>query len=373
MIMSVAHRVMNAIAIAALVGLATLTAGVAAADRIKDLATVEGVRGNPLVGSGIVTGLAGTGDDASSPVTRAMLSRMLKSLGVTIDPSAIKAKNIAAVAITAELPPFARSGQRIDVNVTSIGGAKSLAGGTLMITHLKDTEGHTWALAQGPVAVGGFLVEAGGGSERKNHVTAARIPDGAIVEDNAPTTMPTSKVVLLLDRPDFTTATRIVAAIDASLGTGTAIARDAGAVVVPVTGTWRGNVPGLVAALEALEADPDQLARVVIDERTGTVVVGGAVRLTSTAIAYGGLQISIREEPVVSQPGPLAKGDTRVVPRSDVRVTEAAGELRTLGAAASVADVADALNALGARPRDLIAILQALVRAGALHGALEVL
>jgi flagellar P-ring protein precursor FlgI len=298
---------------------------------------------------------------------------MLKALGVTIAPAAIKAKNVAVVSLTAELPPFARSGQRIDVNVASIGGAKSLAGGTLMLSHLKDSEGHTWALAQGPVAVGGFLVEAGAGSERKNHVTAARIPGGAIVEDEAPTRMPSGKVVLLLTRPDFTTATRIATAIDGALGDGTALARDAGAVVVPINGHWRGNVPGLVAAIEAIEADPDERARVVVDERTGAVVIGGAVRLAPAAIAYGGLSITIREEPVVSQPGPLGRGDTRVVPRSDVQVREDAGELHALPAAASVTDVADALDALGAKPRDLIAILQALVRAGALRATLEVM
>ena len=369
--MSTIHRL--TIAIVAIAAAAAATSAPAHADRIKDLVTVEGVRGNPLIGTGIVTGLAGTGDDASSVMGRQYLAKMLKALGTTIDPASIKAKNIAVVSITAELPPFGRAGQRIDVNVTSIGGAKSLAGGTLVLSHLKDTEGHTWALAQGPLAVGGFLVEAGAGTERKNHVTAARIPAGAILEDNAPTRMPDGKVVLLLDRPDFTTATRIVTAIDASLGAGTAIARDAGAVVVPVGGTWRGNVAGLISTIEALEADPDELARVVIDERTGTVVIGGAVRLSPAAIAYGGLTVTIREEPKVSQPAPLGRGDTRVVPRSDVQVTEAPGELHMLGAAASVADVADALNALGAKPRDLIAILQALTRAGALHASLEVM
>lgn len=368
-------RTLALVTVTALAALATLGAGAgpAAAERVKDLATVEGVRGNMLVGYGLVTGLAGTGDDNSSVMVKQSLAQAMKRLGITIDRKDIKARNVAAVMVTAELPPFARSGQRIDIDITSTGGAKSLAGGTLLLSELKDSEGKTWALAQGPVAVGGFLVEAGGGSERKNHVTAARIPGGAIVEGIAPTRMPEGRVVLLLRRPDFTTAARISAAIDGALGDGSAITRDAGSVVVPVQGRWRGNVPGLIAALEAVEATPDERARVVVDERTGTVVIGGAVRLRTAAVAYGGLSVKITEEPVVSQPAPLGRGQTRTVPRSDVRVTEAEGHLHTLGEAASVADVADALNALGAKPRDLVAILQALVRSGALQAELEVM
>jgi|JI6StandDraft_1071083.scaffolds.fasta_scaffold158251_2 flagellar P-ring protein precursor FlgI len=371
------RRVPVAAVVAALAAVVLAAAGglarPAAADRVKDLATVEGVRTNALVGTGLVTGLAGTGDDASSPVLKQFLAGMYKGLGTTVDPSGIKAKNAAVVSITAELPPFARKGQRIDVNIASMGGAKSLAGGTLILSQLKDLDGRTWALAQGPIAVGGFLVEAGAGSERKNHVTAARIPGGATVEGNVRTPMPEGQIVFLLDHPDFTTAARIATAIDNALGAGSARARDAGAVVVPITSAWAGNVPGLVARIEAVEANPDQLARVVIDERTGTVVIGGAVRLGQAAIAYGGLSVSIREGADVSQPGPLARGDTKVVKKSEVEVTEEPGELRVLTPAASVADVADALNALGAKPRDLIAILQALVRAGALHAALEVM
>lgn len=362
-----------AFALFAAAALAALPAGRADADRIKDLATVEGVRGNPLVGYGLVYGLAGTGDDASSPVVRQTMAKSLKWLGITIPPAGIKAKNVASVMITAELPPFARSGQRIDITIASMGGAKSLAGGTLVMTPLKGPDGKTWALAQGSLAVGGFLVEAGAGSARKNHVTTARVPGGATVEGTAPTVMPAREVVLLLHRPDFTTATRVASAIDGALGTGTASARDAGSVIVGVGLAWRGNVPGLIAAIEAVEASPDQLARVVIDERTGTVVIGGAVRLTTAAIAYGGLSVAIRESAEVSQPGPLARGDTKVVPRSDVEVTETPGELRPIAAAASVADVAAALNALGAKPRDLIAILQALHHAGALRAQLEVM
>jgi flagellar P-ring protein precursor FlgI len=358
---------------------AALTAALAAgadradADRIKDLATIDGVRGNALVGYGLVIGLAGTGDDASSPMVKQSLSKMLKQVGISIPPEQIKAKNVAAVIVTAELPPFARSGQRIDVVVSSTGGAKSLAGGTLVMTPLKSDGPKTWALAQGPIAVGGFLVEAGAGAQRKNHITTGRIPGGAMVEGEVPTEMPAREIVLLLNRPDFTTATRIAGAIESAFGAGTASARDAGSVVVDVGKTWRGKVPSLIAAIEALEATPDELARVVVDERTGTVVVGGEVRLTAAAIAYGGLEVAIVEDAEVSQPAPRGRGDTKVVPHSDIQVHEPAGELRTIAAAASVADVAHALNALGAKPRDLIAILQALAHAGALHARLEVM
>lgn len=345
----------------------------AAADRLKDLVSFEGVRSNELVGTGLVFGLAGTGDDSGALLARQQLANMIEALGGRISAADIKAKNVAAVAVTARLPPFARKGQQIDITVSSMLSAKSLAGGTLVLTELKDGEGRTWALAQGSLAVGGFLAEAGAGTERKNHVTVGHVPGGATVEGNAPTRMPEREVVLLLRQPDFTTASRIATAIEGELGAGAAFARDAGAVVVPVTAEWRGKVASLIARLEALDATPDQRAKIVIDERTGAVVMGGDVRLSQAAIAYGGLQVSIREEPAVSQPAPASKGKTKEVPRSEVKVEEASGELHVLPAAASVADVAAALNALGAKPRDLIAVLQALARAGALRAELEVM
>jgi flagellar P-ring protein precursor FlgI len=357
---------------AALVATA-LAAAPVYADRIKELATVEGVRSNQLTGFGLVVGLAGTGDDASSPVVRESLAKMLERLGVTIDPAQIKSKNVAAVVITAELPPFARPGQSLDVLVSSMGSAKSLAGGTLVATPLKGPDRRTWALAQGAVAVGGFLVEGGAGSQRKNHVTSARVPGGAIVENDAPTTMPRRELVLVLRDPDFTTATRVAAAIDAALGTGTATPRDAGAVSVVITREWSGRVAALVAAVEAIDVEPDAAARVVIDEKTGTVVIGGDVRLRATAIAYGGLTVTVGEAPEVSQPGILSGGTTEVVPRTTIDVAEGTGELRTIAPAASVTDVAAALNALGVKPRDLIAILQALRTAGALRADVEVM
>ncbi len=348
-------------------------AGPARADRLKDVATIEGVRANQLTGFGLVVGLAGTGDDASSPVVRRSLAKMLKRLGTTVDADEIKSKNVAAVVIIAELPPFARPGQTLDVLVSSMGSAKSLAGGALIATPLKGPDQRTWAIAQGAVAVGGFLVEGGAGSQRKNHVTSARIPDGALVEEGAPTEMPRRELVLILRQPDFTTATRIAAAVDTVLGPGTASPRDAGAVAVVIGKEWDHKVAALVATLEALEIEPDVPARIVIDEKTGTVVIGGEVRLRAAAIAYGGLTVTVGEEPQISQPGPFAAGSTQIVPRTTIDVAEGGGELRALPAAASVTDVAAALNALGVKPRDLIAILQALHAAGALRAEVDVL
>lgn len=349
------------------------TATVASADRLKDVATVEGVRANELTGYGVVVGLAGTGDDASSPVARQSLANLLARLGTKIDASQIKSKNVATVIITAKLPPFARPGQALDVTVSSMGSSKSLAGGTLVASPLKGPDGKTWALAQGAIAVGGFLAEGDGASTRKNHVTVARIPNGALVERDAPTQMPVHHVTLMLRQPDFTTAARIADAIDRTLGVGTARARDAGAVEVEIAPGWRDQVPQLIARLEAIEVEPDGLARVVVDERTGTVVIGGTVRLRAGAIAYGGLTITIAEQPIVSQPAPASRGKTAIVPDTKLDVAEGAGQLHALPAATTVTDVIAALNALGVKPRDLIAILQNLASSGALRAQVEVL
>ena len=349
------------------------TAAPAAADRIKDLASVDGIRTNQLTGFGLVTGLAGTGDDASSPLVRRSMAKLLGRLDIKISADELRAKNVAAVLVTAELPPFARAGQALDVVVSSNGSAKSLAGGTLIATALKGADQRTWAVAQGPVAVGGFLVEAGAGSQRKNHVTVGRVPGGATVEGDAPTAMPRGQVVLVLHEPDFTTATRVAVAIDAALGAGSAVPRDAGSIVVPVAASWKGKVPALIALIESLAVEPDLVARVVVDERTGTVVLGGEVRLRPTVVAYGGLTVQIAERPEVSQPRGRGRGDTTVVPRSDVAVAEAAGELHPLPGAASISELASALNRLGVKPRDLIAILSALKAAGALRAELVVM
>jgi flagellar P-ring protein FlgI len=347
--------------------------GTASASRLKELVNIEGHRSNPLTGFGIVVGLNGTGDDARSPVVRRSLAKMLKRLGVTVDAAEIKAKNVAAVVVTAELHAFARSGGRLDVVVSSMGSAKSLEGGTLIATPLKGANMETYALAQGPISTGGFAVQGGSGSTtRKNHVTVARMPGGAVLERDAPGLPVGGRIVLQLKQPDFTTATRIAEAIDAAMGAGTARVRDPGAVTVLVSGQWRSRPIQLVATLEALQATPDAPARVIVDERTGTVVVGANVTLGPAAIASGGLEVEISESQEVSQPGEFAeRGKTVVAPRTDIKVTEKGGSLHLVNGASTVADVAAALNTLGVKPRDLVAILQALKAAGALTAEIQ--
>mgnify|MGYP002619635670 CR=1 FL=1 len=345
------------------------------AARIKDLVTVEGHRENHLVGYGLVVGLQGTGDDFRSAPTRRALARMLNHLGMQIDPDEIRARNVAAVVVTASLAPYARAGSSLDVTVSSVGNALSLAGGTLVATPLKGADLRTYALAQGSLSTGGFAVAGRSGtSQRKNHSNAARVPNGAVVERDGPASMPKGRVVLLLKTADFTTAERITSAIAARLGEPVATTRDAGTVVVSVSSRWKDKVPALIAEIEGIDVTADQRAKIVIDERSGTIVVGGDVRLGPAAVAYGGLEVRITEQRAVFQPtAPFGGGDTAVVPDTDVIVEEGEGSLVSVGPASSVTEVAAALNRLGVKPRDLIAILQALEAAGALHAEIQVL
>lgn len=352
-----------------------LAAGSASADRIKDLTTVAGVRENHLTGFGLVVGLAGTGDDIMSPVVKSLLTKALKRLGATVDPTLLKAKNVAAVMITAELPAFAKPGMAFDVTVSSLGNATSLAGGTLLATPLKGPDDRTWAIAQGAMSVGGFVAEgATGTTTRKNHTTAGRLSGGAIVEASAPTVLPQHEVVLVLKQPDFTTATRMRDAIVAVLGPDSAKLGDAATVSVGIPPEMKGNVPQLIAQLEAIQVEPDVRAKVVVDEKTGTIVIGEAVTLRSAAITFGSLTVEIQETPTASQPtAPLGKGTTAVVQHTDVKVNEPDSPIHVISKAATVGDVAAALAALGAKPRDLVSILRALAAAGALRADLEAL
>jgi flagellar P-ring protein precursor FlgI len=346
----------------------------ARADRIKDLTTIAGVRDNHLTGFGLVVGLDGTGDDARSPMVKSGLTKMLKRLGITIDPSDLKGKNVAAVMITAELPAFAKPGMAFDITVSSLGNAKSLAGGTLLSAPLKGPDDRTWALAQGALSVGGFIAEgASGSSSKKNHPTVGRLPGGATVEAAAPTVMPEHEIVLVLNQPDFTTATRMRDAVGAVLGQGMARLGDGATVVVAIPTESRSQVGQLIAKLEAIEVDPDVRAKVIVDEKTGTIVIGEAVALRAAAITFGALTVEIDETPAASQPQALAKGKTKVVPHTAIKVNEASGPLRMVSKAATVGDVAAVLAGLGAKPRDLVSILRALKAAGALRADLETL
>lgn len=339
------------------------------AARIKELVTVEGVRPNHLVGVGLVTGLDQSGDRPGDNATRLALANLVRHLGIQISPMDIRSRNVALVNVTAELPAFARPGTRIDVTVSSLGSATSLQGGTLQMAVLEGIDGKPYAVAQGQLTVGGYEAESSqtGSFQRKNHVTVARIPDGALVEVEVAQQMPTEVVRLFLKDPDFTTASRIEAAIEQTLGSTVADVIDPGVVEVRITGLWKTRVVGLVATIEATEAVPDAPARVIVDERTGTVVVGAGITLGPAAISHGGLEIKIQERYGVSQPQPFGAGDTVVIPESQIEAREEDGKLVVLPASTTLADVAAALNALQVKPRDLISIFQALHVAGALR------
>jgi flagellar P-ring protein precursor FlgI len=344
------------------------------AARLKDLADVEGVRGNQLFGFGVVVGLNGTGDGNGAQFTTKSVSNMLEKLGIRLDPKDIKVKNIAAVMVTAELPAFVRPGTKIDVTLSSLGDAKSLQGGNLLFTTLKGADGNVYAVAQGAVSVGGFAVEGGGDSAQKNHPTVGLIAQGATVERALAFDLFQSKRVrIVLRDPDFTTITRVVAGINQSLGRPLATALDAASVEIPLVGDLARDPIGLVAKLEMVSVEQDLGARVVVNERTGTIIMGEAVTISRVALAHGNLNISIRSETQVSQPNALGEGQTQTVTNTDVNVAEEDRRLGIIGGQVTLGEVVGALNALGATPRDLISIFQALKRAGALQAELIVM
>lgn len=343
--------------------------------RIKDIADINGVRDNQLVGYGLVVGLDGTGDGKKSLFTVQSMVSMLEKMGISVNAADIAVSNVAAVMVTAELPPFAKSGGRIDVLVNSIGDAKNLQGGTLLMTPLKAANGQVYAVAQGPVNTGGFSAGGKGGLVQKNFPTVGRVIGGALVEREVALNLNArKKLTLSLRQPDFTTVTRMTDAINALFFDRVANAQDAGTVQVKVPMAYLGNIVGLVAMIEKLQVQPDITARVVINERTGTVVMGENVRISTIAIAHGNLSIMIKESPEVSQPLPFSKGgQTVVTPNTDLSVDEGGDQLVLMPSGASIGEVVGALNALGVSPRDLIAIFQAIKAAGALQADLEVI
>lgn len=346
------------------------------AARLEDLCEVGGVRPNQLIGYGLVVGLNNTGDRGQARFTLQSTAAMLRRLGATIDPAAIQTRNAAAVMVTATLPARASSGMRLDVNVASLGNARSLFGGVLLQTPLYGADRKVYAVAQGPVLVGGFAAAgATGSSVQQNHVTTGRVPEGALVERpvEAPRLGGNGAVFLQLRDPSFTTAQRIVEAINAAVGSDVARAVDHALVRVELPQESREDVVSFVARLQLLEVEPDAPARVVVDERTGTVALGANVRIGEVAVAQGGLTVEISERVAVSQPNALAgAGQTAVVPQTDVTATAQAGALTRIAPTATLQDVVTALNALGARPRDLVPIFQALHTAGALRARIEV-
>lgn len=344
------------------------------AQRIKDLAQVAGVRGNPLVGYGLVVGLDGSGDRTSqTPFTVQSLKTMLDQLGVTIPPGVNpQLKNVAAVAIHAELPAFAKPGQAIDVTVSSIGNAGSLRGGALLMAPLRGADGEVYAIAQGALVVSGFGASGKDGSRiQVNSANGGRIPNGAIVERAVAGAAPVGNVTLNLNDADFTTASRIVAAIDRSFGPGRARALDG--VTIEVTPP-PGDRIGFLAALESLEIQAGvAAAKVIVNARTGTVVMGGQVTVLPAAVSHGSLTVSVSERIEVSQPGAFGGGDTIVAPSSTLQATQEGGRMFHFKGGTSLQDIVAAVNAVGAAPGDIVAILEALKQAGALRAELEVI
>ncbi len=355
----------------------SMSAPAQAASRLKDIVDFEGVRDNMLIGYGLVVGLNGSGDSlTNSPFTEASLIGMLERLGVNTRGSTMKTKNVAAVMVTATLPPFSAQGARVDVAVSTLGDAKSLVGGTLLVTPLIGADGEVYAVAQGSLAVGGFSAQGQGASITKGVPTAGRIANGAIVEReiNFRLTDLTS-LRLALKNPDFTTARRVAEGVNKYLHTQAAEAIDPATVRLLVPDARRHDVVALLTDIEQLPIEPDQPARVVIDEQSGVIVMGENVRINTVAIAQGNLTIKINETPQVSQPAPLSQGgQTTVVPRTEINVNEDEGKkMALLRRGVSLQEVVQSLNALGIGPRDMITILQSIKAAGALQADLEVM
>ena len=366
-----------AIARLAVAALALVMMGNAAdaASRIKDLANVEGVRQNQLIGYGLVVGLNGTGDTLNNiPFTRQSLQAMLERLGVNIRGQQLRTGNVAAVMVTANLPPFGTQGTRIDVTVSALGDAKSLQGGTLLVTPLLGADGNVYAVSQGSVAIAGFQAEGDAAKIVRGVPTVGRIANGAIIEREIDFQLNRLKTVrLALRNADFTTAKRIAGAINDFMGSATAEPIDSSTVQLTLPAKSDTNMVALLTEVEQLQVEPDLSAKIVIDERSGVIVMGRDVRVSTVAVAQGNLTVTISESPQVSQPAPFSRGETRVVPRTRIGVQEDGRKLALVKEGVSLQQLVDGLNSLGIGPRDLIAILQAIKAAGAIQADIEVM
>ena len=342
--------------------------------RLKDVASIQGEMSLPLVGYGLVVGLNKSGDKKQTIFPAQTLATMLERFGQSVPATALKVENIAAVIVQATLGPYATAGARVDVTVASVGDAKSLQGGLLMPTALRGPDGSVVGLAQGALSIGGFGAGGGGNSVQVNHLTVGRISSGGLVQVSRTAGMAAADVVqLALREPDFSSAKRVAAALNQELGDGSARVLDAGAIAIQVPEEYRSGIPDLIARIEPLPIEMDTVARVVVNERTGTVVLGGEVRLGPAAVAHGRLSVRIATQYEVSQPAPLSKGSTEVVAQTDIDVQETQAPMVTLEPGATLADVVKALNMLGATPRDIIVIMQSLKAAGALRADLVML
>lgn len=346
-----------------------------AATRLKDLVSIEGVRDNQLIGYGIVAGLNKTGDKQQTIFSTQSLANLLERMGVSVSSTSIKVADTAAVMVTATLPPFAQPGTKIDFTAAAIGDASNLQGGLLLMTPLKGANGQVYAVAQGPVVTGGFVAGRGGVSQTVNHPTVGRSPNGATVERTAPSVEPSAHVRLQLRNPDFTTSARVAAVINRQFGDGKQLAQAENAALVDVDtpAEWRPRMAEFIAAIDDLKIDVDALAMIVVNERTGTIVMGKDVRISPVAILHGNLTVEIQTRLLVSQPGPLSQGKTEVVPEQTVAVKDEAAKNVVLKEGATVEELVRALTAIGSSARDIIAILQNLRAAGALDAELEVI
>ncbi len=345
------------------------------AARIKDISHIKGVRGVRLIGYSLVVGLPGTGDNTDNAVfSLQSIVNMLQRFGIKVDMSGLRLKNIAAVMVTADVPPFSTVGTKFDVLVSSIGDAKSLRGGTLLMTPLRGPDGKLYAIAQGPVVVGGFNITGAGAAAGKNPTCVGRVVNGATLERELPVRFSTTDMITIsLYSPDFTTANQIQNAINKAFGAGIARAVDGGNIVVEVPPEYKSNIVSFISKLENISVMPSPPAKVIVNERTGTVVMGENVRILPVAVAQGGLSIVIKEVPKVSQPLPFSAGETIVTKETTIKVKEKKTPLYLIPRTATIGDLVRALNAIGATPNDLISILQAIKAAGALQAELEVL
>jgi flagellar P-ring protein FlgI len=359
-----------------LAGLTVATSPTLALSRIKDLVSVEGVRENQLVGYGLVVGLNGSGDTLNNaPFTKQSLQAMLERLGVNTRGANLRTANVAAVMVTANLPAFSTQGTRVDVTVSALGDAKSLQGGTLLVTPLLGADGEVYAVAQGSVAIAGFAAQGEAASITRGVPTVGRISNGALIEREVEFQLKSATSLrLALRNPDLTTARRIAAVINDFVGNGSAEPTDPSTVVLKMPASYKGNIIQLLSEVEQLRVDPDQRARIVIDERSGIIVMGKDVKVSTVAVAQGNLTVTITESPVVSQPEPFSDGETVVVPRTNLQVDTGEGEqIAIVKQGVTLKDLVDGLNALGIGPRDMIAILQAIKAAGALQADIEVM
>lgn len=369
-------RLLGHLLLTSLLGVSLLVCEAAAATRLKDLVTVEGVRDNQLLGYGLVVGLAGTGDRQQTVFSAQSLTNVLQRMGVTVSPSAITVKNTAAVMVTATLPPFAQTGTKIDVTVSSIGDAANLQGGLLIMTPLKSGDGQVYAVAQGALLTGGFAAGGAGTTKVVNHPTVGRIPEGALVEKSAPSAEPRNEVKLQLKRLDFGTASLIADAINkkySDLLLPPARADNGALVTVTVPRSYVNRPVEFIAELEDVAVNPQHSSRIVVNERTGTIVMGKDVHVAAVAIMHGNLTVEVQTTFTVSQPAPLSQGTTEVVPQTQVAAAEDKAKNLLLKEGATVEDLVRGLSSIGSTPRDIIAILQDLRAAGALDADLEVI